>query len=57
MNADSIEGSCNNDQNYILSRLPEKNVLIKGKNFEFAIGRTISLGRFGAVYEVSDDSI
>ncbi|KAM3717301.1 putative serine/threonine-protein kinase [Dirofilaria immitis] len=52
MNADSREGSCDKDQNYVLDRLPQRNVLIKGRNFEFAIGRLISQGRFGAVYEV-----
>ncbi|CAG9540177.1 unnamed protein product [Cercopithifilaria johnstoni] len=52
MSVDSCEGSCDNDQSYISNQLPDKNVLIKGKNFEFAIGRLISQGRFGAVYEV-----
>ncbi|VDM91565.1 unnamed protein product, partial [Onchocerca ochengi] len=51
MNADSREGSCDKDQNYVTNRLPQKNVLIKGRNFEFAIGRLISRGRYGAVYE------
>lgn len=53
VSVDSCDGSCNNDESYISSRLPDKNVLIKGKNFEFAVGRLISQGRFGAVYEVN----
>lgn len=52
VDVDSREGSCDKDQNDIERRLPDKNVLIKGKNFEFAIGRRIYRGRFGAVYEV-----
>uniref|UniRef100_A0A915PR03 Protein kinase domain-containing protein n=1 Tax=Setaria digitata TaxID=48799 RepID=A0A915PR03_9BILA len=50
--AGSREGSCESDQNYVSNRLPHKNVLIKGRNCEFAIGRLISRGRFGAVFEV-----
>lgn len=53
MNIDSREGSCDKDQNYISNRLPDKNALIKGKNFEFATGRLICHGRYGAVYEVN----
>lgn len=49
----SRETSCENDRDEIQKRLPEKNCLIRGKNFSFAIGRQLSLGRFGAVYEVS----
>ncbi|VDD97621.1 unnamed protein product [Enterobius vermicularis] len=50
----SREGSCcdNNDDNGIQQRLPQKNCLIKGRQFSFAIGRQISVGKFGAVYEV-----
>ncbi|VDN06801.1 unnamed protein product [Thelazia callipaeda] len=51
-NMTSREGSCDKDESFITNRLPSKNVLIKGKDFEFAIGKMISRGRFGAVYEV-----
>lgn len=52
----SLEESCDKDLNFISNRLPNKNILIKGKNFEYAIGRLISHGRYGAVYEVNDET-
>lgn len=48
----SREGSCEKDERELQKRLPEKNCLIKGKQFAFAVGHQISVSRFGAVYEV-----
>lgn len=49
----SNEGSCERELSDVESLLPDKNCLIRGKNYAFAIGRRIARGRFGAVYEVS----
>uniref|UniRef100_A0A0M3IDM1 non-specific serine/threonine protein kinase n=2 Tax=Ascaris TaxID=6251 RepID=A0A0M3IDM1_ASCLU len=48
----SNEGSCERELSDVESLLPDKNCLIRGKNYAFAIGRRIARGRFGAVYEV-----
>uniref|UniRef100_A0A914S6X2 Protein kinase domain-containing protein n=1 Tax=Parascaris equorum TaxID=6256 RepID=A0A914S6X2_PAREQ len=52
----SNEGSCERELPDVESRLPDKNCLIRGKNYAFAIGRRIAQGRFGAVYEVICDT-
>lgn len=51
-NDDSREGSCEKGQDDIENRLPDMNCLIRGKQYEFAVGKRIARGKFGGVYEV-----
>ncbi|PAV66216.1 hypothetical protein WR25_11760 isoform B [Diploscapter pachys] len=48
---ESVEGS-NSSGCSIEDKLPTKNCLIRGKEGQYAIGRKIAQGRYGAVFEV-----
>jgi hypothetical protein len=48
----SFEGIDEHSAEYVHSRLPNSNNIIKGQKDSYAVGKKIAMGKYGAVYEV-----